>query len=79
MGNDVIGTSGFGTPVLTVPFFSGRRAGRRVEHGLPTTVHGRFVASADRAPPWTYTSPSMQLAVRGVPTIAEPSMRMMRA
>jgi len=26
---------------------------RRVEHGLPTAALGRFVASADRPPPWT--------------------------
>jgi hypothetical protein len=26
---------------------------RRVEHGLPTAAVGRFVASADRPPPWT--------------------------
>jgi hypothetical protein len=28
-------------------------ARRRVKHGLPTAAVGRFVASADRPPPWT--------------------------
>jgi hypothetical protein len=26
---------------------------RAVEHGLPTAAVGRYVASADRPPPWT--------------------------
>jgi hypothetical protein len=29
------------------------RRRRIVEHGLPTAAAGRFVASADRPPPWT--------------------------
>ena len=36
----------------SVPAKAGKKL-RRVEHELPTAAVGRFVASADRPPPWT--------------------------
>ena len=39
---------------------------QRVEHGLPTAAFGRFVASADRPPPWTTLRRSASTAVNSL-------------